>query len=1205
MKMRSALRRWAGVIAGLGLVACSHLVRAEFYIGYGSTVTVTNAATLDSSGTITINGVLDASGSPSGKIRLTQSWNKASSGIFVQGNSTVTFYDVMTSSLTGNTTFHVFQSAQAGKKIQFQSGSTQTVSSVFSFSGTSGNEIHLEPATAGTTWFIRFPNSAQSATYVDVKNSSAMANVVIATDSIDSGGNSRYWIFDGVAPGNISSLSAEIGSSTDSVRLSWIAPGDDGTSYNILNGLYDIRWSTAQISSVSDFNSIAQSPQYQRLISTSATQGSMQSTLITGLQFLTTIYFSIRTRDENTVLNNFSGLSNVPTYQFLIESPLSYQAVYTTTESITWQWTDNSSRETGFKVLSSSGGVLFSSGSLSGTGQTMQWTQTNLVPGSLYESYAVAFDSYSNSGDTTLFSTYSLTNPVTGFLLSSATVSSITLDWFANNNSSAALYVVDRATYPTTTFSQVSIATLTTVLSAGLSEATTYTFRVLARNGNGLDSSTVSLVVMTSSIPPAAITTLSLSIGASEGKVNLHWIAPGNDGTSNDIINGVYDIRWSSNPILSNSDFLSIPSTPSYQRLISTSIVHGMEQGYLLTGLDASASYYFAIRTQDSVVQNYSNVSNSPSEHVQIDLSSPSAVTDLILTAIENNSIQLSWTAPGDDGTTNNNSLGRYDIRYRTDSGFSSLAMFTGASSVFGSYSTETITPQSVQLSESHLLSGLNYDATYYFALRAVDDYANVAPLSNTVTVYIQDFLAPGLVQNVSAYSNPIIGNRIEISWTNPADTDLSGVILQVSTYGYIFSSSTQSQADLFNFVRLSTLSAPATYFMQTSLRPNTTYYYSFFTYDDEVIPNVSGGVFIATLTVSTILPEPAKPTNVRGHRNGSGDAFIITWDSPTARASGAPFEELELSSYSITRLDAPNGAVNGFFIQSASGSTIFVDNNIPKRTVYYKLRSINKGGAESADSDLLVSDGKVLVKMDDSLSYIKVPDNLMDKFRAQNIQISGKRLESEEGGRTFKSIKVEVSDSITGKVQKDYVFDQAVEIAIGYQVDSFGRVFNGAPSAHFSANLPAAGSAETAFSIYWNNGSQWLKLGTSVDKSNNEASVEARHTGGYQLRLVQQSAFQQNGVFPRTITPNNDGINDQVFFFFENSTDAQVQGTLYDMRSAKVAEAKKSDLFAGNSSVLTWDGSSLSGSVVPGGIYIYKIEVGENTYTGTVAVAR
>lgn len=95
-----------------------------------------------------------------------------------------------------------------------------------------------------------------------------------------------------------------------------------------------------------------------------------------------------------------------------------------------------------------------------------------------------------------------------------------------------------------------------------------------------------------------------------------------------------------------------------------------------------------------------------------------------------------------------------------------------------------------------------------------------------------------------------------------------------------------------------------------------------------------------------------------------------------------------------------------------------------------------------------------------------------------------------------------------------------------------------------------------------------------------------------------------ENAACPRTITPNGDGTNDIVFFLFPNPSDTAMKGTIYDLRSAKVGEAK-SRTIANNETVLSWDGKDESGSVVTSGIYLYRIEIGNKVITGTVVVTR
>ena len=96
---------------------------------------------------------------------------------------------------------------------------------------------------------------------------------------------------------------------------------------------------------------------------------------------------------------------------------------------------------------------------------------------------------------------------------------------------------------------------------------------------------------------------------------------------------------------------------------------------------------------------------------------------------------------------------------------------------------------------------------------------------------------------------------------------------------------------------------------------------------------------------------------------------------------------------------------------------------------------------------------------------------------------------------------------------------------------------------------------------------------------------------------------FTPGSPYPRVITPNEDGVNDYVFFFFD-TTDAPVDGRIYDLNSVFVANMKpgpnKPDLMS-----LIWDGKDSSGRVVPMGVYLYKVTIGKESVTGTLVVAR
>jgi len=104
------------------------------------------------------------------------------------------------------------------------------------------------------------------------------------------------------------------------------------------------------------------------------------------------------------------------------------------------------------------------------------------------------------------------------------------------------------------------------------------------------------------------------------------------------------------------------------------------------------------------------------------DTTAPDAVADLATTGSTTTSIDLSWTAPGDDGAAGTATT--YDIRYSTstinDGNWASATAVTGEPS-----------PSFAGLSESMTVSGLSAGTTYYFAMKTSDEVPNESLLSN------------------------------------------------------------------------------------------------------------------------------------------------------------------------------------------------------------------------------------------------------------------------------------------------------------------------------------------------------------------------------------------------------------------------------------------------------------------------------------------
>ena len=94
--------------------------------------------------------------------------------------------------------------------------------------------------------------------------------------------------------------------------------------------------------------------------------------------------------------------------------------------------------------------------------------------------------------------------------------------------------------------------------------------------------------------------------------------------------------------------------------------------------------------------------------------------------------------------------------------------------------------------------------------------------------------------------------------------------------------------------------------------------------------------------------------------------------------------------------------------------------------------------------------------------------------------------------------------------------------------------------------------------------------------------------------------------VRPRIITPNGDARNDHVVFQFDTSlAGVPVEGDILDLNGSRVAGLAMGSEGPDPDSQLTWNGRDDSGHVMPSGIYIYSIKIGQKAATGTVVVAR
>ncbi len=257
---------------------------------------------------------------------------------------------------------------------------------------------------------------------------------------------------------------------------------------------------------------------------------------------------------------------------------------------------------------------------------------------------------------------------------------------------------------------------------AGLTPDTLYYFAVRSSDGAG-QISDLSNVASGSTepedlTPPAAVTDLSVS-DVDSRKLLLNWTATGDDDMTGQAAS--YEVRASANPI-TEANFESAALVD--QNLVPQA--PGVPEALWVTGLDPNSTYYFALKVLDEI-PNASDLSNVvAATTLPPDVTAPAAVSDLASPSAGMITIDLTWTAPGDDSGIGQ--AAEYDVRYSTDpiteGNWASSAAVQGEPAPQPAGSAEQFT----------IVGGVQPAAIYYIAIKTKDEEGNTSDLSNVIS---------------------------------------------------------------------------------------------------------------------------------------------------------------------------------------------------------------------------------------------------------------------------------------------------------------------------------------------------------------------------------------------------------------------------------------------------------------------------------------
>ena len=286
---------------------------------------------------------------------------------------------------------------------------------------------------------------------------------------------------------------------------------------------------------------------------------------------------------------------------------------------------------------------------------------------------------------------------------------------------------------------------------SGLAPEAVYYAAVRTRDGAG-NWSALSNVPQgrTRDEAPGQVTNLAVQAGADDTTLTLTWTAPGDDGASGQA--AAYDIRYSTTYI-SNGNFEQAAAVPNAPQPASG----GSAESLVVQGLVRGTVYYFALKTTDER-GNISPMSNWVSSQTS-DTLPPAVITDLAaVTDASPGRVELTWTAPGDDGT-DGLALG-YELRYAT-------APITSSNFSQATLTTSQPSPLTAGTRQRLVVAGLPDESVLYFALRARDDANNWSAPSNSPSARTLD-VAPRRVTDLRQADSA--ATSVTVIWTAPGD---------------------------------------------------------------------------------------------------------------------------------------------------------------------------------------------------------------------------------------------------------------------------------------------------------------------------------------------------------------------------------------------------------------------------------------------------
>ncbi len=649
--------------------------------------------------------------------------------------------------------------------------------------------LAISGLTAGTTYYFALKTADE------IPNWSAMSNVPSATTLPPP---------DTTAPAAVTNLAA--GSpTTDGIRLTWTAVGDDGLTGRA--AAYDIRYAASAITDAT-WGSAAQVANEPA----PAMTGQAQVYTVAGLAPGVVYHFAMKVGDEVPnwgAISNSASAATLPPDAIPPGSVTTLETESSTPSAITLAWIavgdDGSSGQASVYDLRHSTSPITAENWGSATqvagepspkppGQAESFSLGDLLPDERYFFALKVRDEAMNWSELSNIATVKTLpapdtappQPIVDHRAGGLGHRSIEVIWTAPSDDSLSERVTSyEGRYTTGPLTASSWSTATPIsglpdpalpgetdriLLGGLAPATAYTIGIRARDeiGHLADLGTVLGVGTTSApdtIPPDRVVDLSV-VGRTISSITISWHAP-SDNVPDDCVDtpevSRYEIRFATTSLADGGWDAGTPiAGPPPES-------PGMPQELTISGLAPATRYFIALRScdpRDQCSETSNQVEHATADPEPLpDTDPPGPPANLVAAAQDTQSIRLAWIAPGGDG--GQGKADHYDIRRFAQP----LTLETWDEAILVTVDKPCGDAGSA---ESHLVDHLSPATVYHFALRAIDAAGNLGQISASVSDTTSappdpiDRTPPGAVADLRAADADT--GSVLLEWTTPGD---------------------------------------------------------------------------------------------------------------------------------------------------------------------------------------------------------------------------------------------------------------------------------------------------------------------------------------------------------------------------------------------------------------------------------------------------